>query len=235
MTVVASDYLDQAVASRAVVTLATRDGGTVVAGRFLSRSAAPEGIWVQPGRSDAGKLEALAGDKAGVVGAFLTDKARFVFGATLLKRDKHHWVTDSVCVDAVLLSVPDDLSRQEFRGNRRHRISDDSGGVYAKLFRTGADGKPEEIPGSLWDLSCGGASFVCPMGRSLGDLSARALVVQLFVRGKKILVAVRQAHAKQFSTKTVRLGLRFDFSRPASAVAQQAVLEACAELEARGK
>jgi hypothetical protein len=236
MSLIASDQLDSAVSDRCAVTLTGAGDEISLPAKFLSLSADPPGVWVQvttaPAAAAAAATELLASAPRPLTGCFLRDGARYLFETTVVKRDRHHWLTDSLYVDALLLSLPDEVTSPEFRRNRRYRISDSVGGIHAQVFRGGPGGEPEEIAGALWDLSAGGVSFVCSNAKSVADVTTRQpVVVVLNFRGKRMLLLARRTHVRQFAGRPVRLGLKFDFSRPASAPAESALLRACNELE----
>lgn len=236
MPLITSENLDLAVSAHAALTLTPADGCSSAPAKFLSASADPPGIWVQitatPAAAASAATDQLATDNTPVTASFVHDGARFLFDTTVARRDKHHWLTDTLYVDALLLVFPDEVTSPEHRRARRHRISDSVGGIHATLYRAGDNGEPAEVPGVLWDLSAGGASFVCPTAKAANELPAKKpLVVALNFRGRRILLLAYRTHARQLSGRSARLGLRFDFSRPTSAPSQTALLRACAELD----
>jgi len=158
-----------------------------------------------------------------------------VFETVMLVRDKHYWLNERVAFEALLIELPQDVTMPELRGCRRYRVGDTKGGVYGKIFRR-ESGQAKEIQATLWDISVGGASFVCPLDKGLQTIQrSELLVVVIHFRGQKIMLPAKLAHTRSLSSKTLRLGLQFEFTNSSSATHQLELNKACLQLDAEGK
>jgi hypothetical protein len=242
MEVVSFECLDKAIATKLPVTLTGKLDGKAfeIAAKFIAESAddANPGIWLQPTTPSAvaSKMYArLAAEKIPLSATFCDAGTKVVFDTVVAQHNKHYWLNDRVVFEALLIDTPSDLSTPESRSARRYRISDAQGGVYGKLFRREGAGT-KEIQATLWDLSTGGASFVCPMDKQLQSTAANELfIAMVHFRGKKLTLPARFTHARAFSSRTLRLGMRFDFTNPVTEPIRGELLKACGELQSEGK
>ncbi len=241
MEAVSFECLDKAIATRLPVALAgiAGDKSVEIAAKFVVESSddAQPGIWIQPTTSSPANsklYEQLAAEKTPLTATFCDAGSKVLFQTAIAFRNKHYWLNDRIVFEALLIETPSELSTPEFRGGRRYRISD-KGGIQGKLFRReGAVSK--EIEATLWDLSRGGISFVCPMDKQLQNLPANEVfVAMLNFRGKRITMPARFAHARPLSSRTLRVGMRFDFSNPATESMKDDLERMCKELEAERK
>ncbi len=132
--------------------------------------------------------------------------SRIEFTTTVTERRKHLWINERVMIDGVRIADPARLTDVNLRTEPRYRTSDSAGGIYGTLIVN----NKAIAGGSLWDISAGGASFLVPMDRTLMGLpKGQPFECHIIFRGQKLLLKGKLTHTKTFSTRTLRLGLKF--------------------------
>jgi hypothetical protein len=233
------ESLERAIGERHPVTLSVDTGtGAVVeiVGKLLS-GGEDDGIWIQTKPEDGRTLERWTTGKVSLQASFSDDDHLTTFETALEKRDRHYWINDQMMVDAVRVRWPEELASAEKRRAKRYRVGDSVGGVYGKLFTRDPSGVPKEVPhASLWDFGMGGASFVCSVDKKLmATQKGEGFVVVVQFRGQRIMLPARFTYARAFSSKTLRVGVQFDFCGATATAARGDLEKACGELDAEGK
>ena len=214
MTDCRSEALDRAIAERSTVNLlnpsdaehpwqvrllaSADDGGEDEAGS----------VWAQP--LDHGGATALepfiaSGDELHL--SVARDRQRRFFRTQAVRRKKHYWVDEAMVVDAVLLAPPTEIAVEERRAHLRFSVPDGSS-ISAQLICPSAIFPLQARP---WDLSEGGAAFLCPreqvlLGMSCGERMAFVISFQ----GRKVAGAAVLRFSKVLSSHAVRIGVQFD-------------------------
>jgi hypothetical protein len=230
------ESLDRAVAGRLpVLLLAVTDGDAAeIPAKFVGTQDDGEvrGLWVQPiNAADGRQLERLAKDKATVRATFLDNGARLTFAAVVEKRNRAYWMNDTTAVEAALLRWPEEVTSPEMRVARRYRVSDTNGRVYGRLFFRHATGTREVPDASLWDISSGGISFVCPVDKQYPAQRGDLFVAVVHYHGKQLMLPARFTHARAFSSRAMRMGFRFDLENPMLDNAREDLTHVCQSLE----
>jgi hypothetical protein len=181
----------------------------------LSEGNETDGLWVQLPDEKPALLAQLAKAQPQCKASCCINTVRYTFDTSVLKRDPHHWLTDSIVIDSLLLRGPAQIEEQQQRRAERYIISDSSG-VSAKLFCAGPvdlkTGKPQlvEVPGKLRDLSMTGACFLSPLNQQLLTLgSGTPLVFIVQFKQKQTTLVAKTAYVSKISNRNLRIGIHF--------------------------
>jgi hypothetical protein len=178
------------------------------------------GVWVHALGGEGRIMERLASCRGPIQATFTLSGTRYRFTTEVVRRERR-WCSDTMIVDAVLLSEPADVGRVEHREHKRVLVSDC--GVQARLYLPsatlpkplGRDGS--EIPVKVWNLSVGGAALMFPLDRRFLLLAGGdVLVIGLacWSRQARHLCALR--HVQRLSNNIARMGVEFVAGEPAS-------------------
>jgi hypothetical protein len=218
----ASDWLSiltSAVAQKASLRLVvTLDGKERIINarplRLLEGDGA-EGIWVQLPEEKPAMLAQLAKAQPKCQASCCINNIRYTFDTSVVRRDPHLWLTDTIVIDSLLLQWPTEIQEQQQRRAERYIISDGTG-VSAKLYLpgppNGTTGKPQlvEVPGKLRDLSMTGACFLSPLNQQLLMLGpGTVMVFVLQFRQKQTTLIAKAAYMSKISNRNIRIGLHF--------------------------
>lgn len=181
--------------------------------RFLKLSPDPTpGIWAQPMDEKRSEMDFPISSGADVEVSYTHGHQRWRFHTRILKRDRHFWLTDTVCVEALLLKWPAALEDGERRAHVRYLIGDDSR-VLAQLVRSSqwAPNADREVRVKLWNLSLGGAGFVTPLNTTLMALPpGEPFNVIITHDGKRLEVPARLVSNRVPSGNTLKFGVQFN-------------------------
>jgi hypothetical protein len=155
----ADAILDRAIAGRMAGTLTEPpDERRQWQVRFLAHGVEHDGIWIEPLDEAKQSLDPHIAGGCAVQVAICLDHARFAFRSSIIRRNKHFWLTESMMFEALLLRGPIELFEAERRAHRRFLVPD-ANNIFTQIT----------CPTSLfplrvktWDLSEGGVSFLCP-------------------------------------------------------------------------
>jgi hypothetical protein len=180
-------------------------------------------------------IEARTPVEAGIT----VDGARLMFPTRILDRNNRLWVNGTVKVEGILFEWPAHLEEVQRRGAPRLTLPPTSG-ISVKLFRAaGSTGTPgvykdgADLNAELWDLSRGGACFLCPYTKSITDITPEEpLAVGLNYYGTRIILEARLAYRRTLSG-AVRMGVRFVQSANDTPGSHEALLRVVQELEGR--
>lgn len=175
--------------------------------RFLAAPAQEDGIWAQPVEPRWNEINDAIARGSEVEGAVAIDRARHAFRTTLARRDRHLWLNEAIMVDAFLLRMPTEIRIDERRAHPRFLVPDGST-VFAQLTRA-TKGRPT-VEVRPWDLSAGGACFVCPSDQKLAKLRrGEVLKVLIHYRGKTIAGPAEVCFSRAITGRVVKVGVRF--------------------------
>jgi hypothetical protein len=181
----------------------------------LAEGNESDGLWVQLPDEKPALLAQLAKAQPMCRASCCINTVRYTFDTSVLKRDPHLWLTDTIVIDSLLLRGPGEIHEQQQRRAERYQISDGSG-VSAKLFCAGPidlkTGKPQlvEVPGKMRDLSMTGACFLSPLNQQLLTLgSGTPLVFILQFKQKQTTLVAKTAYVSKISNRNLRIGLHF--------------------------
>jgi|GEM_PF-5446977 len=181
--------------------------------RFLKLSPDPApGIWAQPMDEKRSEMDFPISNGADVEISYTHGHHRWRFHTRILKRDKHFWLTDAVCMEALLLKWPAALEDGERRAHVRYPISDD-GRVLAQLVRSSqwAPNSDREVRVKLWNLSQGGAGFVTPLNTTLMALPpGEPFNVVITHDGRRIEIPAKLVSNRIPSGNTLKFGVQFN-------------------------
>lgn len=110
----------------------------------------------------------------------------------------------------VLLAWPVELKIQERRTHPRERPLDPAT-ISAALVQTGTrsyEGKGVRL--GVWDVSVGGASFVCPAQTPIRLRAGEAVELHMRIRGSDHRIRGRHCHTARLPSGQVRFGVEFD-------------------------
>jgi len=216
------DILKQAVREKTGLRVAFADGMPAShSARALqvSETDGAEGLWINLPEADEATISRFARTLPKLGFTLAIGKLRYGFDAKVISRNPRFWFNDTVMMDALLVTLPDEVRELQERRQPRLPVSEGSG-VTAQLFRLDksavANGAPTAanlvpVEAKLQDLSLTGGGFLCAPDRSL--MSARRgerLACIIEFRGAKILLVASLARVANISNRAVRLGVDFD-------------------------
>jgi PilZ domain len=206
----ASALLDKAVAARAAAKVKidadTRFDELDVLLARPGDDQSTDGVWIHSGGLSTAVITELAGSKPRVSLNTAATGGRMSFTATIVGRDKFLWLNERTVVDSLRLSSPEQLTLTELRRTPRFAISDNNGLVRASL---GCAGGIKPFEAKLVDLALGGATVACVSDHRLKVPKDSPLDLLLNFRGRTARLPAVVVHTRNFSTRTLRLGLRF--------------------------
>ena len=199
----------------------------------------PDAFWAQFIRGDRPALIKMIEARTLVEAGITVDGARLAFATRILDRNNRLWVNGTVKVEGILFEWPQQLEEVQRRGAPRLTLPPTSG-ISVKLFRAaGSTNTPgvykdgADLNAELWDLSRGGACFLCPYTKSITDITPEEpLAVGLNYHGTRVLLEARLAYRRTLSG-AVRMGVRFVRSATEPPGSQEALSRVVQELEGR--
>jgi hypothetical protein len=209
-----NQVLSDAVAVKAAVTLAPvtskgAEGRVTCPMKFVA--AAKEGIYLQSTAEKPGPLVELFKTREPLIATFCTQDSRQVFRTEIVLRKPDYWLTETSAIETWLIPFPKDVQEIDERQSVRHRLQD-SGGLHGELFEMSAAGIIRPAIGSnVWDISQGGASFLCTVSsKFLAAPHGIRLQTVLTCGARKTFLKCRLIHARKMTSKTMRLGVGFE-------------------------
>ena len=211
MTACGHDVLEKVVATRSSGTMWVRENPqSQWPCRFLAAAQEQDGLWAQPIEMPALLLNELIGGGKAIQVSFNHERQRYVFPTVVLGRNKHYWLTEQVMVEAVLLRTPVQVAVEDRRAHPRLLVPDGSS-IFAQLTRPSGKLGVATIQVKPWDVSAGGAGFVCPYDQNLMAMSrGQRLGVLLCFRSKKIVADATLCFSKTLTGRVVKIGVQFD-------------------------
>jgi c-di-GMP-binding flagellar brake protein YcgR len=202
------DLLDRAVTGRLAGALAVpTDSRQQWQVRFLAREPIQGGIWVEPLGDSQAPLDSVIARGLPVEVALCQNHARHAFRTTIVRRNKHFWLSETMMFNALLLKGPVQLFPAERRANPRYQVPDGSH-ILAQI----------QCPGSFtpllvrpWDLSAGGASFLCPRESTVTALKPDdVLQLKITHRAQHIAAKASVRFTRFLTDRIIKTGVRFD-------------------------
>lgn len=163
------------------------------------------GIWVQLVQADRALVERLTAARSPVLVYVDHEQVRITFDSALLRTHRPLFGGERV-----LLAWPPSLSIKERRGSPREH-PDDPNKVNAVLVRGG--GRAYEGPGlplQVWDVSAGGACFICPPAAPVRLKPRENVEIRFRMDGSEHRINARLCHTDTLPGGHLRFGVEFD-------------------------
>jgi hypothetical protein len=215
------DILKQAVREKGALRVAFVDGTPAshnAKALQLSDKAGAEGLWIHLPEADEATIGRFARSLSKFGFTLAAGKQRFSFESKVIARNPRFWFNDTVMLDALLVSMPDEVREVQERRQPRLPVSEGSG-VTAQLFRldksAAATGNPTAaalvpVDGKLQDLSLTGGGFLCSPDRTLmAAKRGERLACIVEFRGTKLLLVASLARITNISNRAIRIGIDF--------------------------
>jgi hypothetical protein len=216
------ELLNAAVTAKAAITVVNSDrADKPVTGQFiaLAKPEEPGMIWARPAVKDAEITSGWAKIQSHVSVRFAVKQISAGAEAIIVKQIRDYWLTDTLPISAILLQEPTRVWLEQ-RESSRFQPRNDGGGIRATLARRmESDTKVigPEAHATLWDISLGGAGFICPFNRSLLETGAkRAFDVTVHFAGRQAVLPGLCTFVRA-QGNLLRIGIKFDSSTAASA------------------
>jgi c-di-GMP-binding flagellar brake protein YcgR len=202
------DLLDRAVTGRLAGALAVpTDSRQQWQVRFLAREPIQGGIWVEPLGDSQAPLDSVIARGLPVEVALCQNHARHAFRTTIVRRNKHFWLSETMMFNALLLKGPVQLFPAERRANPRYQVPDGSH-ILAEIHCPGSFTPVRVRP---WDLSAGGASFLCPRESTVTALKpGDTLKLKITHRNQSISAEGPVRFTRFLTDRIIKTGLHFD-------------------------
>lgn len=229
------ELLEDALAGRMRMHLSCSPEGYDLCFAAKPASITPEGdgITILPEARSTRLFQTLVNTDTPITGSFCTHRGQAVFQTRMLRHTRTHWLTETVVVEAGVLALPDDVRVIERRTHERFTLKD-TGGIYASLL-VAHEGKVVKIANSIWDISLGGVSFVCPYAKPMHAIRpGRTCATMLDCFGKQTKVMSKLVQVRRLSQQTLRFGLEFaDPSEAVHTVLENVIVELAHRREMR--
>jgi c-di-GMP-binding flagellar brake protein YcgR len=201
------DLLDRAVTGRLAGTLCVPgDVKQQWPVRFLAHEPVHNGVWVEPLGESQASLDALIARGATVEVAVCQNHTRQAFRTTIVRRNKHFWLTETMMFNALLLRGPVQLFPAERRAHVRYQVPDGSH-IVAQIQCPGAFTPIRLTP---WDISSGGVSFLCPREAAVTALKPNDTVqLKIMARGRTIVGRATVRFSRFLTDRVIKAGLKF--------------------------
>lgn len=218
------ELLNAAVAAKAAITVINPDRpGTSVGGQFVAHAkpGEPGVIWARPSVKDAEATKSWAAIQSRVSIRFTINQINAGAEACIVKQIRDYWLTDTLPITAFLLQEPSRIWLEQ-REHPRYQLRNDGGGIRATLARAIPARRDTKFIGpeaqaTLWDISLGGAGFICPFNRALTQTPANEpFDVTLHYAGRQAILPGHCAYVRA-QGNLVRIGVKFDAAAAASA------------------
>jgi hypothetical protein len=175
--------------------------------RFLAGDDEYEGVWVEPVDEAKQPLDTLIASGCTVQVAICLDHRRFAFRSSIVRRNKHFWLTESMMFKALLLRGPIELFEADRRRHRRYLLPD-ANNIFAQIT----------CPTSLcplrvkaWDLSEGGVSFLCPRDQAAMRLGLDdSIDFTINYRGRTAAGRGVVRFSRFLTDRVLKIGVQFD-------------------------
>src|SRR5579859_4322288 len=89
--------------------------------RFLAHEPVHNGIWIEPLADAQSPLDSVIASGAQIEVALCQNHTRHAFRTTIVRRNKHFWLTESMMFNAVLLRGPIQLYPADRRAHVRYQ------------------------------------------------------------------------------------------------------------------
>lgn len=204
----AQTILDRAIAGRMAGTLTVPpDERRQWRVRFLAHEDENDGVWVEAPEEARLPLDPYIAGRIGVQIAICLDHARWAFRSSIVRRNKHFWLTESMMFEALLLRGPIELFEAERRAHRRYLLPD-ANNIFTQIT----------CPASLfplrvktWDLSEDGVSFLCPRDAAAMRLSRDdSIEFMINYRGRTTAARGLVRFSRFLTERIIKIGVQID-------------------------
>jgi len=201
------DLLDRAVTGRLAGTMCLPgDARQQWPVRLLAHEPVHNGIWVEPLGETQSALDAVIARGAMVEIALCQNHTRQAFRTTIVRRNKHFWLSETMMFNALLLRGPVQLFSAERRAHMRYQVPDGSH-IVAHIHCPGAFTPIRVTP---WDISSGGVSFLCPREAAVTALKPEDTVqLKIMARGRTIAARANVRFSRFLTDRVIKAGLKF--------------------------
>ena len=199
--------LDRAITGRAPGTLSLpADPKHQWPVRFLSHEPVHNGIWVEPLGDSQSAIDSVIASGSLVEIALCQNHTRHAFRTTIVRRNKHFWLTEMMMFNALLLRGPVQLYPAERRAHLRYQVPDHSHTVCALICPNAFT--PTRV--TPWDICPAGVSFLCPRETAVTALKPDdTLTVKITTRGKSISAKAVVRFSRFLTDRVIKVGMRF--------------------------
>ncbi len=207
MTGTQPNLLDRAVTGRLSGTLSLpQDARQQWPVRFLAHEPVQSGIWVEPMGENQSSLDSVIAAGAQVEIALCHSHTRHAFRTTIVRRNKHFWLSETMMFNALLLRGPVRLYPAERRAHNRYLVPDGSH-IVSTIVCPGAFTPTRVTP---WDICPAGVSFLCPRETVVTALKPEdTLQLNITTRGKSISAQATVRFSRFLTDRVIKVGVKF--------------------------
>jgi len=200
------EILDRAIKTRLIATLSGQGEATPWQARLLSTDKDSGGLWIHPIDETAKhSLDGVIARGAPVEVAVADNHERLSARSSIVRRNRHFWLTQELMYNAVLLRGPIEFQPAERRAHPRFRVPDGTS-TFAQITSADAIFALRVRP---WDVSNGGISFLCPRDPSILKLKADSkLNFVLSYRGRTVAGTGNVRFTRLLTERVVKIGVK---------------------------
>ena len=201
------DHLDRAITGRlSGVLSAPADARHQWVVRFLAHEPVHNGIWIESLGENQSALDAIIAAGSKVEVALCQNHRRHAFSTTIVRRNKHFWLAETMMFNALLLRGPVQLYPADRRAHVRYQVPHGSHIVSTILCPGGFT--PVRV--TPWDICPAGVSFVCPRETAVTALKPDdALGLKITTRGRAIDAKATVRFSRFLTDRVIKVGLEF--------------------------
>jgi len=172
--------------------------------RFLSHEPVHNGVWIEALGDSQSPLDSVIAGGAQVEIALCHNHTRHAFRTTIVRRNRHFWLTETMMFNALLLRGPVQLYPAERRAHVRYQVPDGSHIVSTILCPNSFT--PTRV--TPWDICPSGVSFLCPREAAVTSLKAEDVVaLKISTRGKSIAAKAAVRFSRFLTDRVIKVGV----------------------------
>jgi c-di-GMP-binding flagellar brake protein YcgR len=176
----------------------------------LQGEEAGEGFYAKVLSGSSDLIDRLISAQSIVEVSFSANDAKVFLDSVILRKKRNYWLNK-----AILLRMPENVSVVDQRNKAREWVPEHIP-VTTRAFKVEADRKIE-VPARLWDISLGGASFICPADRNIALLECDdPMLIAIRVEEAELHVPAIHRYTQPLSSSSARIGVEFKLDGPGS-------------------